>query len=185
MQGYVTVDLQDASVDQLAQFAEILGAELPEKQTKGSLLALIEAIRPGGKPLRIPEQTTFHQPASADSAIPPSCYMVVEEERDGVMVKRQYVGIRLPETDRPGGKQPVPVSVNGIRFDVPRNMDCWVPMEFYVALDNSRRWDYLENERGLKEPREVHDYPFNFVRPSHGVHEQRDLARKLHTTVAA
>lgn len=185
MQGYVTLELAEASVDQLAQFAEILGAELPEKQTKANLLALIEAIRPGGKPIRIPEQTTFHQPASADAAIPPSCLTVVEEMREGEAVPRHYVGIRVPENDRPGGKQAVPVIVNGVRFDIPRNMDCWIPIEFYHALDNARRWDYVENERGLKEPREVHDYPFNFVRPKHGPDEQRDLAKRLHTTVAA
>lgn len=185
MQGYITVELQDASTDQLAQFAEILGAELPEKPNKGNLLALIEAIRPGGKPLRIPEQTTFHEPASADSAVPPSCMVEVMEQSEHGERKRVYVGLRIPESNSPGGKHPVPVSVNGIRFDIPRSMDCWVPMEFYRALDNARRWDYLENERGLKEPREVHDYPFNFVRPKHAVDDQRDLAKRLHTTIAA
>lgn len=177
---YVTIELKNASAEQLEQYATILGAEIPEKPTKGNLLALIDAIRPGDAPIRIPAVSHFHVPASADAAIPPSCLAVVQENGR----ERTYVGLRIPVTKDPGGKDAVPVAVNGIRFDIPRNHDVWVPMEFYQALDNARRWDYDITETGLRAPVEVHDYPFNFVTPKHRPEDQRSLAVELASKVA-
>lgn len=177
----IEIALEEASVEQLVQYLTILGGEAPEKPNKGSVLRLIQAIRPGDAPIRLPEHATFHEPASADADIPPTCLAEVEENGR----KRTYVGLRIPESKEPGGKQAVPLSVNGVRFDVPRNQNVWVPIEFYRVLDNARRWEYDEGNSGLKMPREVHDYPFTFQRPKHSPLEQKSLITKLTSEVAA
>jgi hypothetical protein len=189
--NYVVIELADATVEQLRSYAEMLGGEIPEKPTKANLMALIDAIRPGGAPIRIPEQT-YNAPAIEQSSIPADCMKLVRETRtleDGTeqVIERIWVGIRLVEdtSNTKGGKHPVPVSVNGVRFDVPRNQAVWIPKEFHDALDNARRYEYDSTDRGLAEPREVHDYPFNYVRPEHAPEDQGKLARELVARMAA
>lgn len=184
--NYIVIPLADATPEQLRQYAEILGGEIPEKPTAANLRALIEAIRPGGAPIRIPEAQHFHAPAIEQQTIPPSCMTVVREERDGQVIERTWVGIRVAEgTKENGGKHPVPVSVNGVRFDIPRLVAVWVPLEFHDSLDNARRWEYDTTDKGLQTPREVHDYPFNYMRPDHAPHEQASLGRQIAAEAAA
>lgn len=179
------IPLDEASADELTEYCRLLGGEVPEKADIPELLAIIKAIRPGEAPIQLPERQVFHQPASPSGKIPPTSLCSVTEMVDGEEVEAVYVGLRLPEQDKPGGKQAVPVSVNGVRMDIPRNMDVWVPLRFYLALDNSRSWEYIPSNTGLKEPRETHDYPFQWATPEHSPHEQREIAKRRMSTVAA
>ncbi len=184
--NYIVIPFAEATAEQLRQYAEILGAEIPEKPTAANLRAIITAIRPGDAPIRIPEQTHFHAPAIEQQQIPPSCMIKVRETQDGQDIERIWVGIRVSEgTPDRGGKHPVPVSVNGVRFDIPRLRDVWVPIEFHNSLDNARRWEYDTSEKGLQLPREVHDYPFTYVRPQHSPDEQRNIGRAIAAEAAA
>ena len=73
-----------------------------------------------------------------------------------------YVGIRIAYEDKPGGKDHVFTSVNGVRYDIPRNRDVHVPLAHVADLANAITKTYAETENGLGEPTQTTEYPFQF-----------------------
>lgn len=70
----------------------------------------------------------------------------------------------------PGGREPVPVSVNGIAMYIPRGASQIVPVEYVEALENAEKFVYAEYDPeedggigGLKAPQIVKEYPFSHV----------------------
>lgn len=80
--------------------------------------------------------------------------------------KRRMAEINIPEQDKPGGSEPVFVSVNGRGMYIPRDRECTVPYEYYDALRNAVKHVYDTDENGglITPPREVMEYPVILIR---------------------
>jgi hypothetical protein len=83
--------------------------------------------------------------------------------------KRTFVCIRIPHQDKPGGREPVPLNVNGRAMYVPRERACWIGEEYHEVLLNAqvamyREYDPSEDFYGGIEtdPEMVKSFPFSY-----------------------
>lgn len=96
-------------------------------------------------------------------------YDTVAEKKRQRPRKRNWYGIWIEEQDSPGGKEAVPVFVNGRGIYISRNTGTAIPEEYVEVLENAMHYVYDEyDERknfdgGLQTPRRVQSYPFRFV----------------------
>ncbi len=76
---------------------------------------------------------------------------------------RRLTCVNVMRRDTPGGHEPVCVSVNGTRLDIPRGKDCVVPIEYVEVLSHAieRRW-ISDLEHGLTDYQDVPQFPFQF-----------------------
>lgn len=147
----IRIKLAEASAHQLAVFASnVLGIECEPGETREALLAKIKPAY---------ARTTFDLPEE-DAQDERKPLTAAEALRTG----RQMLMIRIPSTDQVGGKEPVPVSVNGKAMYIPRDEDVPVPSEYVEALRNAKQIAYDHHpERGLINRREVMRHPMQVI----------------------
>jgi hypothetical protein len=87
---------------------------------------------------------------------------------------RRMATIMIPNQDKPGGTEPVPVAVNGRQLWIPRQAPQTIPWEYMHALDNAKKFVYETDGNGtlILPPSEVHEYPFSVL------HEDPPLIEK-------
>ena len=161
------VALEEASFKQLKEFATIMmGLEVPgAAKSKEDVRAIIETA--GWSKDTIPTfQKSSDVPELCDSEGAPRP-RTFEHNFNGKRMC-ECVAINIPETDKPGGQEPVPVSVNGSQMWIPRNERVVIPVEYVELLEHAEEFIYPEtrdglNEHGLGEPRVVKVYPFSYV----------------------
>jgi hypothetical protein len=78
---------------------------------------------------------------------------------------RRMATIMIPNSEKPGGTEPVPVAVNGRQMFIPRQQQVKIPWEYYHALDNAKKFIYETDENGTLKPNpsEAHEYPFSLI----------------------
>ncbi|MER9912799.1 hypothetical protein NKJ71_19425 [Mesorhizobium sp. M0050] len=78
---------------------------------------------------------------------------------------RRMATIMIPNQDKPGGTEPVPVAVNGRQLWIPRQAPQTIPWEYMHALDNAKKFVYETDGNGtlILPPSEVHEYPFSVL----------------------
>lgn len=75
--------------------------------------------------------------------------------RDRVIIQQQ---------EGPGGKEPVSVSVNGFRCDIPRGIECDIARPYTEVLKNAieTHYEYEEDERGKSQIKQRNVPRFNW-----------------------
>lgn len=162
------VKMSEASMKQLMDFATIMmGLDVPKAaKAKADVIAIIEAA--GWVMDTIPTlQKAAEVPDLCDSEGNPRP-RTFQHDFNGKGVMRECVAINIPEQDKPGGQEPVPVAVNGSQMWITRNKKVVIPVEYVEVLENAEQFIYPEtrdglNEEGLGEPRVVKAYPFSYV----------------------
>ncbi len=161
------IDIKVATQKQLLMFARAsLGLELKDDASRDEILALMAS--------------TWQQPhivVSMPDRGPQTAMPAKIKIKKKTMSKVKNfsdapkITIRIPEQDRPGGKRPVEVSVNGITMLIPRNQDCEIPYPYYEALKNAVQKTYTQNPDGGDEiSSESPNYPFTIVRMANPEH---------------
>ncbi len=176
------ISIKEATLDELRQFATInLGMDVPEKVNVAKLLADIQAIYQGdtialvatapgaGRVLDTRPRRTRIREGTEHFPPPP-------ERPEDFDIHAQYqvteVCIQVEPSERPGGKDPVEVAVNGAKMFIERGKPQWVREHYIEVLDHAIEWEYPENKNlgpndlgGLDESkrREVRCFPFSFV----------------------
>ena len=165
----VQKELEKCSVAELDAFARnILNVEgIPEKANQRQMIALIK--RAGWTQATIPVFEVPPQRPSSGSrpmgaAAREASRVEREDPNNGKM--RVYYRILIPMEDKPGGEEPVPLSVNGVAMYVPRGEPCEVPEEYVEVLEHAimfRYEEYTSGIGGLGRPTEVLATPFSFA----------------------
>ncbi|UWQ30258.1 hypothetical protein [Leisingera sp. M523] len=163
------VAISKANLKQLQDFAGIMmGLDVSQDAKKADIIALIEAA--GWSKDTIPtlkKSSDIPVVSDADGKPRPRSF---QHEFGGK--ERECVAIMIPEEDKPGGSEPVPVACNGVPLWIPRNKREVIPMEYVEILENAEMFVYpqlsaaatmQQMEMGLREPRVVKQYPFSYV----------------------
>jgi hypothetical protein len=155
----------DASDAELKDFAEVtLVLDVPERTTRADLMALIGPAWPAPH--------IFVEAADVDERED-----VQTDEARAVARVRLNVGgasedpkwlIRIANTELPGGRDPVPVGVNGRHVVIQRGVEVEVPHRYIEAIQNAVRISVTQDQR----TQEMHttsfsNYPLEIIeRPS-------------------
>jgi hypothetical protein len=146
------IAIADASAKQLADFAEtVLGIEgVDYRLGKGKIEEKMRAVMYDKDYIEVRGREAPIQridPPAAESA-------------------RRMATIMIPNQDKAGGTEPVPVAVNGRQMFIPRQ-DATIPWEYYHALEQRQEASSTRPTRTatliLPNPSEVHEYPFSLI----------------------
>lgn len=84
----------------------------------------------------------------------------VEPRRQRHIEGKRSVQIRIEPQERPGGNEPVFVSVNGIHMVIPRAQTCWIDYRYYEALKNAEAdVPIVDQDSNIIGYRKVPEYP--------------------------
>lgn len=164
MSARTRIKISEATAKQLRDFGEIaLGLEIGGRENSQIMLGKIAAT--GYSLDDIPDLSSPEpsQPGAAPVGEGNPSYRMGD---DGVPEHR----ILIPESDKPGGSDPVQVGVNGRLILIARGTPSWVPEPYVEALRNAVEFVYEEFKGqkaengidigGLSKPRSVQSYPF-------------------------
>lgn len=170
------IPIEKATVADLRQFAqESLGIEIHHSC---SLVTALAKVREAGhdKPditLQVPDEV--EAPAAGSAPRP-----VTAAQKAVPAVGK--IKIRIPQSEEPGGKDHVPVSVNGRAMVIPRDQDVEIPYPFYHALKNAVRIVYEQKpEGGISDGRPVPQYAFNTLSSESEIKAAADHWLKIET----
>lgn len=154
------VYLSEAKVDDLKQHAHmVMGLDISKCKNADDLRALI--VNAGWQDKKIPIlQKASSIPAVSDSngTGRPAPFT---HEFNGK--NRECLKIMIPEEEKAGGSEPVPVQLNGSLMYIPRAETVVVPAEFVEILENAEQFVYPPSDEGLPTPKVVKAYPFQYV----------------------
>ncbi len=143
-----TIPIPEATEAQLREFASnTLGLELKPEYKFVTVRAKVEAA--WDKPdILVAETAPVPEPAPSQP-----------QERQ---VTPGMVRVILGVTEEAGGKDPVPVGVNGKVMLIPRGEECEIPESYFEVLEHAvtYRYDALKDGGMDPEPRKVPLYPF-------------------------
>lgn len=172
------VKIADASVDQVRRFARVdLGLEIHENANKQGIVG---KMREAGYSLDfvfIDAQAEPPTPSGANlrpggpRQIRPRIRVENGEEvrvlDPETKEPQSEVCLQVHTQDKPGGEEPVFISVNGRGMWVPRGETVWIPTSYAHVLENAKEEVYEpyngEGNGGLRPPREVQSYPFSYI----------------------
>lgn len=146
------INILDATATQLAEFAnKNLGIEVRHTMGKAHIIAAMQTTGYDKTYILVDDET------EAD----PNARVAAPEP----VAERKMVTIRIPsQPNTPGGKEPVPVGVNGKVYLIQRNMDVPVPIEVMKVLENANKTEYDLGPNGEPiNPRDVPSYPFSVM----------------------
>lgn len=84
----------------------------------------------------------------------------VEPKRERHTPGKRMVNLRIEPQEKPGGNEPVFVSVNGIRMVIPRARSCWVEYKYYEVLKNAvAHIAETDQDSNITGYRKVPEYP--------------------------
>lgn len=166
--------IADATPEQLRTFAEtVLQLTVPARATQQSILGKIGEV--WTQDTILIDDAASGEPVGAQRSgnmvnvrprVDKDDKPVMTTNDKGEPVQEEEVHVLIHVSDKPGGDEPVFVSINGRGMYVPRGEKCWVPRKFIGALIDAVELHYPEytgGDGGLEKPREVPSYPFSFV----------------------
>lgn len=177
------IPINEASAKQLRYHAEvILGIEsIAHSANRGMIQAKIEAAAPGTAEIQIEDEidSPAQTEAEANSAV---AAIEAEAEKAAAVGERASavhglsarqaaqhhhdpkIEINIPQTAEAGGKDDVPVSVNGIQWTIQRDKWVTVPYRVFEALNHALQTLYEHSNDDLGrmkvDERSVYSYPF-------------------------
>lgn len=168
----IQVPIDDASDDQLFVFAENMGLA-PGSTERPHVLATLAAA--WTQPfILVAEETILAEDQKERPQI-----TVHSRMEGGAGADDPKVIVSVQQTTLPGGRDPVPVSVNGRAFVVQREMNVEMPYRFYLALAAAVRSEVHQDEVTFER------YETNFTNYPLQVHElpSRQEIREWHARV--
>jgi len=133
----IKLPIEEASDDQLRQFAKlVLALDETKLGNRQTMLGLIQSAWP---------QDFITQQVEVDAMGQVQDQSVTQEIlpqqrlRGSIDEDEPRVTVRIMQTEMPGGRDPVPIGVNGVTVVAQRNMDVSMPYRFYLALLNAVR----------------------------------------------
>lgn len=144
--------IQDATPEELRQFARVMGLEIGDREQSGTVLEKLRTSGYTSDEITIFEATTPKATGKAG---------VVKDEKG-----RDCMMILIPEEDGPGGQDDVPVGVNGVVFQIKRGQPVKLPLEYIEVLNNAVEYRYPtagNGQGGIAEPRKVPAIPYQIV----------------------
>lgn len=194
----IKVKLSEASAAQLRYFATVvLGMSLPKLTNAKQMLSRIQDVHEGDT-ITVPDhiagndaapvaktapKAKAEQAGEEEASLSPAERAAREEQRQAAR-DAEWIEIIIPRSDSPGGKQPVPVSVNGRNQHIPRGRKVAIRFPYLHALENAVQHIYEmdDNNQQMKpEPTEVRSYEFSILR--RGLSEAE--ARQINATARA
>lgn len=149
--------LHEATTETLRVYAaEHLGIDGARGMGRDDLIARIGQAGHAHVPADI------HEPVADDTAAAPDLAPMPA----GTPGKAPTVEIIVHEQAGPGGKEAVPVGVNGFLMVIPRNRAAAVPYPYYEALANAVQTSYTETDGGNLVETTSPAYPFQVTRPA-------------------
>ena len=147
------IDINAASATQLAEFASVrFGIDIDHRKGRDAILAKLSLVGFSGTEIDI-----------ADPKAPAS----IASQTIVAAGARRMVRILIPNQNEPGGKDPVPVGVNGVIAVIKRGVEVDVPEEYVHVLTNAQKVQYDRNEHGRPiNPTLVPTHPFSIIRPA-------------------
>lgn len=155
----ITVKLAEASTAQIREYATIsMGLEIHGNAGKNAILAKMQEAGFDRDEIQVwPSHDQKAEKAKQSTA------ELAHEDETG----RKFYRVLIAEQDKPGGAEPVAVSVNGKAMFIPRGEPVNVPAEYFEVLQNAVEFIYPEFDGsdlgGLKAPRKVQSYPFSVL----------------------
>lgn len=101
----------------------------------------------------------------------------IDPPRERHIEGKRSVQLRIEPQEKPGGNEPVFVSVNGVNMLIPRAQTCWVDYRFYHALENAVA-QIAEVDEDLKITgwRRVPEYPISVFHIEPPLEEEKTAA---------
>jgi hypothetical protein len=141
------IDITAATASQLAEFASVHhGIDIDHRRGRDAILAALATVGFTGTEIEVSEPKTAVAP---NPAVTPQ-------------TARKYRRIMIPNQNEPGGKDPVPVGVNGVVALIKRGVPVDVPAEYVHVLENAKKVVYEKDENGRPvRPQEVPTHTFS------------------------
>lgn len=160
-----TIPIDEAEVAELREFARtMLQIEIEGREPKHVLRSKIKAAGYHADKITLFDASSVE---AAEDRRDARGRRVFKKTDEATGREREYVRILIPQEDKPGGDEPVPAGVNGRIMYIPRGEPQDVPVEYVEALENAVEFVYEpyngEGLGGLKPPREVKSYPFQYA----------------------
>lgn len=160
------IAFDDASREQLMDFAvNQLGLTIHKSTNTQTLIAKIKA---GYSEEFIVIKDEANEPAPPAAASEPSAPPAPPKALTARTLKAPMVTIQLHQQEGPGGRRPLPFTVNGSTMLVPRGRDSEVPYYIYEAMRNGKQMvvEYEVDDRGdeVEVHKEVNSFPFDVKR---------------------
>ena len=146
--------IEQASAEEVREFARIaFGLDIASGAHKTTVMAQLEAVG------YISDEITIYDPTQPTQSTATAGTVKNEQGKD-------CYRILIPEEDKAGGQEPVPVSVQGSAMLVPRGKPCLVPVAYVEALQNAVSYFYERSEGplgGIGRRREVPAIPYQIL----------------------
>jgi hypothetical protein len=137
-----TINIDDATNAQLLAYAQMMGLDARQGHQNAFLVNMIRQADPSVTEIEVDDVTSNPtQPTPAPRAEVP--------ERNDQMVGSSFrsdpkVRIIVPSQEKPGGRDPVQVGVNGVTFLIKRDEEMDVPFRVFEVLKNSEQTEYSQ-----------------------------------------
>lgn len=160
MSKMTRIPIAAATDEQLREYCDVQQLELAEN-TRSAMVAALGVI--GHDHILVAEDDVPTQGQAASAAPTPQMAVPAGAGSDDPIWL-----IEIGETEMPGGKDPVPVSVNGRALVLQRNMRIPLPHRYKIALDHAVRESVDQDMRTSEiTTSKVRNYPFQILeRPS-------------------
>lgn len=158
------IPFNEADKRQLTNFAKVnLGLDIDGRASETEIRSAIQRAMPDIQEIILFDMHSQEATQGVRSERQSATFMKVDENGR----EREYCRILIPIEDKPGGEEQVPVSVNGIRYDIPRGSPQDVPVEYVEALQNAEYYVYEpytgEGLGGLRKPKVVKRFAFQYA----------------------
>lgn len=176
------IPIKDATDLQLRAWAtEALGLQIAHNASREKIAAaILQADQAGEIFIETPQA-----PPAPDSMDPMMNYVGPSQIKPlmgkGAAYKSDpHVVLVLNRTEEHGGDEPLPLSVNGKRFDIPRGVPVVIPWRYFLNLRQCIKTVYHQVSDNEVLGRDVQAYPFNVL-----VWPSREEVINWHTKDAA
>lgn len=173
--GMRTIAIAEATEEQLRQFCQdSLGLSVHPSAKRETIISRIRGAQHQGDSIEILvddiEPATGAAPPQGE--VKPDVTLEAPEVAAEEQTELQRLGapekvmVNISMTDEPGGKDPVPVGVNGRVMLIPRNKNVEIPFPYFEALNKAVTYVYDPGPDGLglePIPRKVKVYPVSLV----------------------
>ncbi len=162
-QSIVTIEIAEASDDQLREFCRNnLGLPVGDNETRASLEAKIQTTW-GKSKITVTEGRKKKPRANTETAVVGEEGIPVDKRTS--LVAEPVWEILIPETEEPGGKDPVFLGVNGRGLFIERGVASEIRHRYYADLVTNTKTVYIQVDERTIEPRVMPAHPFNVLVP--------------------
>lgn len=162
----VNTPLAQASDEEIRDFCEVMQLDVSKAKSRAGLLGVLGSAWdkdyiPTTAVQAIQADEELEAKAQQTDAVVP---VATQRVSGGPGANDPIVVLKIQKTSLPGGRDPVPVSVNGVAKVIQRELVAQVPYRFYLALQDALREEVTQDfETGDLRTDEVTNYPMQVM----------------------